>query len=523
MLKTLRISFALRDTYRVNGILYSLKQVPLLKRILPDALYQVRELKIFAHVIAAIWEFISIFLGKFLYFLVMIFGMSFLYGRAPADQAFLHFLLLLTFIGAYLNTSMFHPTRDKYYAMILMRMDARSYTLAHYGYAIFKVIVGFLPFAILFGLLRGIPLWFCLLIPFCVAGAKITVAAYALRDYEKNGYVYNENKSQKRLWLLAGVLLALAYGLPAVGIVLPAAVSIGLLLVWIPLGALSVRRIVSFRDYRQVNQQLLSQLTNQMDAIQKAKKTAVEKVISTDTSITSRKKGFEYLNELFIKRHQKILWKSTIQIASVCGFLVCGVLLALFLVPDIKPGVNEVVFNWLPYFGFILYAINRGTGFTQALFMNCDHSLLTYSFYKQPKWILKLFQIRLREIMKINAVPAIVIGGGLALILYASGGTDNPLNYVVLFVSVLCMSALFSIHYLTMYYLLQPYNAGTEIKSGTYRIVMVATYLVCYSMMQLRMPILVFGAACIVFCILYSVVACFLAYRFAPKTFHLRS
>ena len=35
MLKTLRISFALKNTYRVNGILHSLKQIPLLKRVLP--------------------------------------------------------------------------------------------------------------------------------------------------------------------------------------------------------------------------------------------------------------------------------------------------------------------------------------------------------------------------------------------------------------------------------------------------------------------------------------------------------
>ena len=33
------------------------------------------------------------------------------------------------------------------------------------------------------------------------------------------------------------------------------------------------------------------------------------------------------------------------------------------------------------------------------------------------------------------------------------------------------MSMFFSVHYLTIYYLLQPYNAGTEMKSGTYRIV----------------------------------------------------
>ena len=194
-----------------------------------------------------------------------------------------------------------------------------------------------------------------------------------------------------------------------------------------------------------------------------------------------------------------------------------------FLRPEVKPGINEMMMTWLPYFVFIMYAINRGTNFTQALFMNCDHSLLTYSFYKQPDFVLRLFQIRLRGIMKINAVPALIIGIGLALILFATGGTDNPLNYAVLIVSILCMSIFFSIHYLTIYYLLQPYNAGTELKSGTYRIVMTVTYAVCFFLMQLRMSILIFGIMTIVFCVIYSVVASILVYRFAPKTFRIRA
>ncbi len=260
-----------------------------------------------------------------------------------------------------------------------------------------------------------------------------------------------------------------------------------------------------------------------MDTIKKATKIANEKAISADTSITSRKKGFEYLNELFIKRHRKILWRSTIRIAVVCAILCWGVLLLMTFRPETKADFNELVMTWLPYLAFIMYLINRGTGFTQALFMNCDHSLLTYSFYKQPGFILKLFQIRLREIIKINAVPALVIGVGLSLILYVSGGTNNPLNYVVLVVSILAMSLFFSIHYLTAYYLLQPYTAGTEMKSGTYRIVMLLTYVVCYAMMNLRLPILVFGAACIAFCVMYSIVACILVYKFAPQTFRLRT
>ena len=114
------------------------------------------------------------------------------------------------------------------------------------------------------------------------------------------------------------------------------------------------------------------------------------------------------------------------------------------------------------------------------------------------------------------------MGAGLALLLYASGGTDAPLEYGLLFVSVVCMGIFFSVHYLTLYYLLQPYNAGTELKSGTYKVITMATYLASWAMIQVKLPILLFGLLMIAFCILYCIAACLLVYRFAPKTFRLR-
>ena len=127
----------------------------------------------------------------------------------------------------------------------------------------------------------------------------------------------------------------------------------------------------------------------------------------------------------------------------------------MYYKPETKAEINGVVMTWLPYFSFIMYMINRGTNFTNALFMNCDHSLLTYSFYKQPKFVLRLFQIRLWEIMKVNALPALVIGFGLAVILFVSGGTEIPWTTCAGSI-YLAMSMFFSIHYLTAYYLLQP-------------------------------------------------------------------
>lgn len=522
MYKTLRISFSLKNTYRVNAILFALKQIPLIKKLLPDALYGVRGLKIFANILSVIWEILTFFLGKFLYFITLVCGIGILYKHAPADQVFLHILLLLTAVGAYMNNVMFDQSRDKYYAVILLRMNAREYTLVNFGYAMLKVLIGFLPFTILFGTDRGLPLWFCILLPFAIAGSKLAAAADILRDYEKKGKVYNESRVQKHLWMIAGLVLVLTYLPPALGFVFPAPAYMAVFLLFIPAGILCAWKIKTFRLYREMNQELLSQVTNQMDAVRQAQRKASDKSISTDVTIRSSRRGFEYLNDLFVKRHRKILWKSSLRLSGICLALSCGAVAALLLYPEAQAEINRMVLEWLPYFLFIMYAVNRGTGFTKALFMNCDHSLLTYPFYKQPDCILKLFRIRLREIMKVNAVPAAIIGAGLSAILYVSGGTDNPLNYVVLFVSILCMSLFFSIHYLTIYYLLQPYNAGTEIKSGMYQVIMSATYLVCFFLMNLRMPILVFGTACIAFCVLYSIVACILVYRYAPRTFRLR-
>ena len=132
MFKTFRLSFSLKNTYRVNSILYSFKQIPLIRKLLPDALYQVRELKIFANILAIAWEALSVFIGKLLYFLIMFVGIGLLFTRVQTDRLFLHILIFLTAIGLILNNNMFNPTRDKYYAMFLLRMDAKAYTLTDF-------------------------------------------------------------------------------------------------------------------------------------------------------------------------------------------------------------------------------------------------------------------------------------------------------------------------------------------------------------------------------------------------------
>ena len=94
MIETFITSFKLKNTYRANSIIYSIKQFPIIRKILPNSLYKNRGLKIFANIISIIIELISIFIGKLLYVAIMIFAVLSIYKTNKADT-FLHIFTFL--------------------------------------------------------------------------------------------------------------------------------------------------------------------------------------------------------------------------------------------------------------------------------------------------------------------------------------------------------------------------------------------------------------------------------------------
>ena len=182
MLKSFILSYKLRNTYRVNSIIYSIKQLPLIGKHLPTSLYSSKGLKIFGNIISTLLEIINIFLGKALYILIMIVALLGIYEKGSSANNFITIFVFLSLAGGLLNTYMFNPTKDKYYAMILMNMEARKYTLSSYYYTMIKVVIGFLPFTIIFGTAYGLSLITCILMPFFVMFIKTIYNSYILYD-----------------------------------------------------------------------------------------------------------------------------------------------------------------------------------------------------------------------------------------------------------------------------------------------------------------------------------------------------
>ena len=94
MMGTFATSFKLKNTYRVNSIIYSIKGLPLVRKILPDSLYKNKGLKVLGNIISAIWEIAGTFLGKIIYITFMIVFMSYLFDTDKGNT-FLHIFLFI--------------------------------------------------------------------------------------------------------------------------------------------------------------------------------------------------------------------------------------------------------------------------------------------------------------------------------------------------------------------------------------------------------------------------------------------
>ena len=123
-------------------------------------------------------------------------------------------------------------------------------------------------------------------------------------------------------------------------------------------------------------------------------------------------------------------------------------------------------------------------------------------------------------VSKVNLLPALVIGLGNVILLILSNDY-NVLIIITTFLFIIFLSVFFSVHYLVIYYLLQPFNKNLEVKKISYSFVTLITYMVSYMMTNVTMNSITFSLLGLLFTAIYIILALYLVYRFAPKTFRL--
>lgn len=521
MIALFRETFKLSNAILVNSIIYRLRKLPLLKYIVPGKLYGNDAVNMVVIIMSCILKIGSklatqAFCFLFICFLAKLFN-------EHLSQNMLVIFIAFTCTFSVVTNSTLQASKDKYYAIQLMRIDGNQYGIMDFTMnALVNVIRCFLVVLVL-SIIMGFPIYYSIAFPLFLLSMK-TISTIGWLTYYKT---HREMQINKTAFLLPvyilGIILAAAgtyFQIYMSDMIFIIITMVCLMISYFAYAA--IQKTTLFSPYYKKRLTLNMVVFNADEASQIAKK-RITKQISYDVHVNSKKKGYELFNELFVQRHKKILMNSALRISVIYSLFLISAITLLYFIPEARKDTALYIQNHLPIFLMIMYFTNRGAKVTMAMFVNCDSSMLTYRFYRQPKSLLRLFTQRLKTMMKVNLVPSFVVSLGLVITLFVCDQQIEPIVYILVFIVINAMSAFFSVHNLILYYLLQPYNINLQAKGYLYNIITSITYIVCYRMVNIQLNLYLFTISVILFCILYILISLFLVYRMAPRTFKLKN
>ena len=541
ILNSLRIILSIRNTISVNEIIHGIRSIPIIGKYIPETIYDVKIIKIIALILSVSGEILKAFFLKLALFVVLFFasGVVSSYNDFSQKGVFLYGFLYVSLAGAFVY-NVFKNTPEADYAVFHLGMDAKKFVSARFFYDSFNVVLGYAVFGIPLALLSRVDWYLSLLLPLAGVGFKavplgIEMSVYAAkqaRGKKKNrkgvpvsveGNVI-VNSLVMSFVIVAGLILGgwLTYK----GLFMPVTIIYVLTALVVFPGILLMKKF-PFGLYKTA---LYAEKTRSELVKEDAKKQRngnVKVVINEAEGSRSKAKGYRYLNELFMKRHQKIFWKrEIIAIISVLGTIALMSLFFRFEMSELDDGTESIVrflFSKHPgLFIFALFILNTGAYMSHAMFASCDSSMLVYGFYRTPDALRKMFRLRIMSVTKFNLIPAVLMAVFCIVTLAVSGGERFFGEYLFTTLTLIVFTAYFSIRNVTIFYLLQPYASDFAIKSKLFLYLNFILGTVFFILIFIKMPswftcifgILLTGA--------YFFIADKLVYKFAPKTFKIK-
>lgn len=541
ILNTLRIILSIQNTIDVNAILDGIRHIPFIGKYIGEEIHGISVFKILALIPSVIFEILKLFFGKLLMFVFLFFaaGAFSSFNDFSQKSAFLYGYTAISFFAVGI-TNYFNATTDAEYAVFIMGMDAKKYVETRLFYNIANVVLGYSVFGIPFALLSSVPWYIAILIPVSAVGMRaiklgLQMTLYAAK--QKAGRIMNrkgvpvsiEGNLVVNVIIITVICVALVVAAPFVLMVdmyIPIMIFvIASSLAVIP-GVLLIRSF-PYGLYRTALFAEKVQKEVRKSESERYKKGNKEVKINKTTEIKTSSKGYEFLNELFFKRHRKILF--TRQFWVLC-FTVCAIALtSVFLYFEMRELENNaesivryIITKHSALFTFILLFTNSGAYMAHAMFANCDSSLLMFSFYRTPEALHKMYRLRVASVIKYNLIPSIMASVYCVVVILITGGEDYFSECIFTVLSILIATVFFSVRHMAIYYLLQPYSRDFMVKSKLYGFFSFIIGFVLFVLIFIPIPAWLLSLAGLIITAIYIVLGDLLVKKFASKTFRLR-
>ncbi len=533
----------------INRIIFYFRKLPLIGQILPESAYGFGDIKSVATLISNACRALTKLVYVGLYLLCFFLPAVLLIQDTISGNQYLEFAVLVNVFlgmnllaGAVQKNTFTATDEEKYLFIKLMRMPARQYSVAKFWMAHLGNALSFVVLFPILALLLGYSVGKAVLLSFFLLSAHCAIDAFDL-------LVINRIKNTKRYLgifkttgTLLGILIAYLplfflaeeqFGRNWVLGVERVLFSIPGILLFLILFVISYLIITKFQGYQEVFAK-----TFRMDNLLAVSGKSAQQMRFSDVSLKDEdfaknqgrdtgiqgKKGYAYLNSLFFLRHRRMMVRPLLIRLGIIGatFLV-GLGGCLFF-PVVKAGIEHFFQSSLalPIFVFLMYTLSMGERICRAMFKNCDISLLRYPFYRKKEVLLKNFRIRLLSVIRLNGILALAICLGTILLFLLPGMVWNLTDQLLFCLTILLLSVFFSVHYLFLYYVFQPYTTELGIKNPFFNILNTAVYVACYLCLQLDTVPSSFVWIVLTATTVYIIIALVLVYHFAPKTFRVK-
>ena len=521
MFNCLKKSLDIDTAYSVNSFLYALSKLPVFKDIISSDVYSDKTLKKIIGIFGMIFSFGRAFALKFLYFFI-IFYASYKLFPDTLVKSYFHIYFMFTLIGLFINNKLLNTNKKKYFSIILFNMDATKFFRASIFWNQFTSLILNSIMLFFFGKMALSPTKYIIMQIVFTSFVRMIGEALNIMFYKKYKYIWYTNN--KLYFPIVLTLFACAFS-PYINIYVNFTILDIATIISIFLGTISLIYLLKIKDYKLIYKRL-SQIVNVMDHKNEKDylKQAMVELKDKDKKIELKKiegkSGYDFFNTIFFERHKEILLRSAKKYSLILSVIYIIIGYLVINKTSYFTKVNNFYTNNIGWFGLIMFIVNRGAIITQAMFFNCDHAMLRYNFFREPNSILELFKKRLIIVIKVNLLPAVVIGIGNIVLLLLTKNT-NIMTLTTNFLYIISLSVFFSVHYLVVYYLFQPFNKEMEVKKISYSIMTLITYTLTYALTKISLsPVFLCGMV-ILFTIIYVIVSLKLVYKYAPETFKL--
>nr|WP_300001619.1 hypothetical protein [Tissierella sp.] len=521
---------------KINGFLYFLKNIPLVKRLFKNVNYSFIGFKKFLSITGVLSSMIwgPILFGVFFYAAIY-FPSSIDWVKGDRLNSVMFFIFMFFFLFKFTGSELMDPDEETFIVVKQLKMNPRVYSISQTIWKRTRELFSrSIVLALIFSLLLKKEWISGVQIALAITMFSIIMEAAHLYLYKKTGFSINRlNKTRVAVILLGGALtyaLVILTEIPRILNLFSILSNLFVTIGFIILGIVAFIYLYKYDRYWDIINEA-NKLETFMEIKEAVKDIDFQQVRLQEKDFDdkdlkenehSSKEGYDYLNYIFFKRHKRVVYKPMlIKSALIAAIFIILFIVDKFFISGVGKDITQEFIEGYTVLIFIMYALSNSTSIIKSLFHNCDRSLLRYGFYKEGDALLKMFFLRLRQILLSNIIPAIVLCIGLVAMvyIYLPGRMIQTLPMVV---STLLLSVTFSVHYMFIYYLLQPFSTDLQIKSPLYNAISFGVYGICYGFIGLgvsAMKVLPYIAG---FAVVYISLAIVLVYKKAPKTFRVK-